>query len=304
MRMTLALVAAALVAAMAAPAADAAPRDQVVISGAVVVPRDQTLGDVVVVDGPVDIAGHVTGDVVVVNGVLTIAGTVDGDVVTVVKRARLLPTARVGGDLHYGEKKPVIAIGAQVGGEVSHGGWANLGTGVSWAVRLLFWLAVSASTLILGLALLGFAPRAADAAWRVAQERTGRTVAWAAGLFFGLPVLAAVAIATVFGLPLGLGLLLALLPLAAVGYVTGCWIMGKIVMRGRPETGRIPTFLAGWGILRLVALIPWLGWLSWFAAGAFGLSALMLAAWYSSDPSRGAPAPTAPPPPPSPQPAA
>jgi hypothetical protein len=302
MRITLVLVAIALMAGVAAPAADAAPRDQVVISGAVVVPRDQVLGDVVVVDGPVNIAGHVTGDVVVVNGVVTLAGTVDGDVVTVVKRAQLLPTARVGGDLHYGEKKPVIAPGAQVAGEVSHGGWANLGTGVSWAVRLLFWLAVTVSTLVLGLALLGFAPRAAEAAWRVAQERTGRTVAWAAGLFFGLPALAAVAIATVFGLPLGLGLLLALLPLAAVGYVTGCWVMGKIVMRGRPGTGRIPTFLVGWGILRLIALIPWLGWLSWFAAGAFGLSALILAAWYSSDPSRGAPT-TPQPPPPSPQPA-
>jgi hypothetical protein len=301
MRMALVLVATALIAGVAAPAADAAPRDQVVISGAVVVPQDQTLGNVVVIDGPVDIAGHVTGDVVVVNGALTIAGTVDGDVVTVVKRARLLPTARVGGDLHYGEKRPVIAPGAQVGGKVSHGGWANLGTGVSWAVRLLFWLAVTVSTLVLGLALLGFAPRAADAAWRVAQERTGRTVAWAAGLFFGLPVVAVVAMATVFGLPLGLGLLLALLPLAAVGYVTGCWVMGQIVMRGRPGTGRIRIFLAGWGILRLMALIPWLGWLSWFAAGAFGLSALMLAGWYSSDPSRGAPA--APPPPPSPQPA-
>jgi hypothetical protein len=303
MRMTVALVAIVLMTALAAPAADAAPRDEVVISGVVTVARDQTLGDVVVIDGPVDIAGHVTGDVVVVNGVVTIAGTVDGDVVTVVKRARLLPGARVGGDLHYGEKKPVISPGARVEGEVSHGGWANLGTGVSWAVRLLFWLAVTVSMLALGLALLGFAPRAADAAWRVAQERTGRTVAWAAGLFFGLPVVAIVAMATVFGLPLGLGLLLALLPLAAVGYVAGCWVVGNVVMRGRPGTGRIPTFLVGWGILRLIALIPWVGWLSWFAAGAFGLSALMLAGWYASDASRGTPPAPPPAPPPSPQPA-
>ena len=40
-------------------------------------------------------------------------------------------------------------------------------------------------------------------------------------------------------------------------------------------------FLAGWAILRVVALIPILGGLVWFAAVVFGLGALVVAIWHA-----------------------
>jgi hypothetical protein len=286
---TLAL-AIALAAGIGAPAAQAA-RDQVVVTGAIAVPAGQTASDLVIVDGPVTIAGHVTGNVVSVNGTVRISGTVDGDVVTVAKRALLADGARVGGDVTYADKKPVVAAGAVVSGDVQHENWRFKGFG--WLAQLVWWLIVGVSTLVLGLALIAFAPRAADSAWVVSQERTGLACAWAAGLFFGVPIIAVLAMITVFGLPLGIGLLLAYIPLALVGYVTSCWIFGKIVV-GKRGWGRMRTFLVGWGAARLVALIPVAGGLLWVVASAFGLGVLLLAAWYSSKPDRGvrpAPAP-------------
>jgi hypothetical protein len=273
----------ALLLAVAAPAAQAA-REQVVITGSIAVPAGQTTGDLVIVDGPATIAGHVDGDVIAVNGVVTISGTVDGDVVAVAKRARLLPSARVDGDVTYGDKKPAVAPGAVVTGDVSHENW-RFGEGFGWAVQLIWWLIVSVSTLVLGLALLAFGPRAAEAAWVVSQERTGLACAWAAGLFFGLPIAAVLALVTVVGLPLGIALLLALVPLMLIGYVTSCYLFGRIIV-GKRGWSPTRTFLAGWGVARLVALLPFAGGLLWAVASAFGLGVLLLAAWYGSKPDR------------------
>ena len=95
---------------------------------------------------------------------------------------------------------------------------------------------------------------------------------------FGLPILAVIAIVTLVGIPLGVGLLLALTPIYAVGYVTGAWLLGRLLLK-RPTTSRYVAFLAGWGILRVVALIPILGGLGWLVATVFGLGALIVAAW-------------------------
>ena len=277
-------LATALLIALMAPSAQAA-RSEVVVSGHVLIPRGETVDTVFVIDGPVTIAGHVQNDVFAINSNVTITGSVDGSVTTVVKRLRLLPGAHVGGNLHYDKKKPVVAPGATVGGDISHQNWSSTGTGIRWLFRLILWAAVTVSTLILGLVLLAFAPRAAESAWVIAGQRTGLAIAWAAILFFGVPVVAIAAMVTVVGLPLGIGLLLAYLPLAFIGYVTSCWLVGMLVRR-QGQWGRTRTFLTGWGILRLLALVPYLGMALWIAAAAFGLGVLLITAWYSSKPER------------------
>jgi hypothetical protein len=49
-------------------------------------------------------------------------------------------------------------------------------------------------------------------------------------------------------------------------------------------------FLAGWGILRVLALVPILGGLVSFAAMVFGLGALIVAIWRARTTSHPAPA--------------
>jgi hypothetical protein len=264
--------------ALVPPATAVGARDQVVVTGSVVVAPRQTVGDVVIVDGPVTISGRVSGDVVAVHGrVRILGGRVAGDVSDVSDRIVVSRGARVGGDLNYGDERPVVAPGAVVGGETKKFDVGDAFPFSGFGVLLAVWLAVSVSSLVLGLALLAFAPRAADAADVVGRDAPGPSIGWGALLVFGLPILAVLALVTLIGIPLGAGLLLAVAPIYAVGYVTGAWLLGRRILR--PAASRFVGFLVGWVILRVVALIPVAGGLGWLAATVFGLGALIVAAW-------------------------
>lgn len=265
---------AALVAllALAMPAPAVAAADHVVVTGGVTIPRGEVAGDVFVIDGPVRIDGRVTGDVVSVAGPVTVGGRIDGSLTAVADRASLAAGASVGGDLLYGDERPVIHAGADVAGKVSDEHWAGLAAPAAMtALSVTWWIAVSTSTLLLGLALLWAAPRLAEQTWRTARTAPGPTVAWGAGLFAGLPIVASAALFTLIGLPLGVAALLALVPLGAVGYVTSAWLLGRRVAR---TSEAVVAFLAGWAILRGAALIPGIGLAVAIAATAFGLGAI------------------------------
>jgi hypothetical protein len=265
------------------------PQDQVVISGDVNVPPGRTVGDVVVIDGAVNIAGRVDGDVVAVSGPVRVLGTVDGSISAVSDQVTLLPGARVTDDVLYGDEKPVIAPAASVGGEVSDEGWAGV-TDFPWGVvgPFAWWLAVTLSTLVLGIVVLALAPRAEDGAYEAARTSIGPVLGWGILLLIGLPIVAVIALATLVGIPLGIGLLLALLPLAGLAYVTSAYLLGRRLVK--PPTSRFLAFLAGWGILRVVALVPFLGTLVWIAAVIVGLGALLVALWRSRTPTTPTPA--------------
>jgi hypothetical protein len=232
---------------------------------------------VIVIDGPVRIAGHATGDVVAISGPVHVSGRVDGDLAAVSDRATLAPTARVGGDVRYGDERPVVASGARVGGSVSKENWSDTVSGWGWVSWLGLWLAVSVSTLIVAALMLALAPRALVAAERAARERLGAAIGWGIALAIGLPVIAVIALLTLVGIPFGIGLLLALLPLLAVAYATGAWIVGRRVVRDRASAW--VALLAGWAILRVLALIPVLGAIVGIAATVVGLGALAVALW-------------------------
>jgi hypothetical protein len=107
-------------------------------------------------------------------------------------------------------------------------------------------------------------------------------------------MVALLVVATIVGLPLRLGTLLALGLVYGIGYAAGAWVLGRTVTpRARP----ILSFLTGGGILRVVALVPVLGGLSWFAAVVVGLGAIAVAAYRAR---RRAPVPTSPAPRPAP----
>ena len=267
---------AALVGAAPAQAGD----DQIVITGDVEVARGETVGDIVVIDGTVRIDGRVTGDVVAISAPVRINGPVEGDVVSIAERVFIGAGGRVSGDLSYGDKKPVITVPGAVGGKTEKLDFdefiSPFGTFLAW---IALWLAVSVSTLLLGLALLWLAPRALEAALEVARTSTGAAIGIGLAVFFGLPAVAVLLMITILGLPLGIALLLALLPIYAIGYTTSAFLLGRAIVK--PPRGRFVAFLAGWAILRVIALVPGLGALAWFGATVFGLGALTIALWRS-----------------------
>jgi hypothetical protein len=120
-------------------------------------------------------------------------------------------------------------------------------------------------------------------------------IGWGLLLTIGLPLVALLVMATIVGLPLGLGTLLALGLVHGIGYTAAAWVLARTVAsRARP----ILSLLAGWGILRLVAMVPVRGGLSWFAAVVVGLGAITVAAYRARGraPVPASPAPVPPPP--------
>jgi cytoskeletal protein CcmA (bactofilin family) len=267
---------AALVTAAPAHAGD----DQIVITGDVVVERGQTLDDVIVVNGHVRVLGRVTGDLIAVSAPIRLNGPVEGDVVALSDPIVIGPGGRVEGDLRYADEEPVITVPGAVQGDTEKLDFGDVsGPFRVFAARLALWLAMTVSSLLLGLALLWLAPRALEAALEMARTSTGPAIAMGLGVFFGLPAVAVILFITLVGIPLSIAVLLALLPIYAIGYSTTAWLLGRAIVR--PPTGRVPAFLAGWGIMRALALIPVVGGITWFGATVFGLGALALALWRS-----------------------
>jgi hypothetical protein len=241
----------------------------VVISGDVTVPRGETVGDVVVVDGDVALAGRAEGDVVLLSGDAVVSGRIDGELVTLAGRARLLPRAFVGGDVSYGDERPLVSGDARVLGDVTKTDWPDSLDLLPFVGAFVLWLAIGISAALLGCLLLLIVPRAADALRDRSRERLGPVIAIGIAIAICLPVAAVIAAITLVGLPLAIGILLALLPLGAIAYVAAAWVLGARVLG--PPRSRILSFLAGLAILRLLALIPVLGFLVGLAAAIFGL---------------------------------
>jgi len=259
----------------------------VVVTGRVTVAEGESTDAVVILDGPAVIAGRVEGPVVAVNGDIRVTGTVDEDVVAFNGRAIIEDGARVGGGVTSSDE-PRVASGASVEDDVERVKFTNFFNALGWVLWLLWWLAVTVSTLVLGLVLIALFRRAAEATVAVGRSRPGPCIGWGLLLGIGLPILSVLLFFTVLGIPLGLVGLATLVPLSAVGYVAGALVVGRALVR-EPRS-LVVAFLAGWGLLRVLDLVPVLGNLISFAATVYGLGALAVAAWRARAP-RVAPTP-------------
>jgi hypothetical protein len=249
--------------------------DQVILNGRAVVPEGETVGSVTIFNGPARIEGTVRDSVVAFNGATEISGTVGGDVVSFNGDVLIRSGAEVGGNL-VTSGDPQIEEGATV-----RGSQQNVATrfdleDFGLASRIAWWIGVSVSTLILGMLLLLFAPRAAESLERVVRDQLGSSIAWGVALLFLLPIVAIIALITIVGLPLGLALLAGLGLLYMIGYVATTFVVGRLILK--PPQSPYVAFLIAWVILRLLALIPVVGGIAWILASAWGLGLLAAAA--------------------------
>jgi hypothetical protein len=248
----------------------------VVLSGPADVPEGKQVGDLVVFHGSSTVDGTVNGSLTAFDAPVTISGRVDGDVVVFNGRVELASGANVTGDV-VSQDDPTVASGASIGGTTRRVqtdiNWAGFG----WVGALAWWFAVSVSTLLIGLALLWLTGRGATRIEDTGRSSIGPAIGWGLLAFFGLPILAILALVTIVGIPLGLGVLAALALIYTLGYSATAWIIGRRILGTR--TVWVVAFLLGWGILRVLALIPFVGSLIWFAAVVFGLGALTVTIW-------------------------
>jgi hypothetical protein len=265
----------------AARARAAGPKDapdQIVLSGTVDVPRGEEVGEVVVLHGSARIDGVALGDVVVLDGRIAITGQVSGSVVAVDGSVTLGSNARVRGDVTArGEVR--VAPGASVEGRVRRHAAFTWRAPVSAFGRFATWLAVTVSSLLLGLGVVLVFPRAADAAFAAARGSLGASLAGGVALAVAIPVIALLFAASLVALPLGLALLLALALVAFVGYVLATYAVGRLLWAA--PRSRVVALILGWAALRAVGAIPFVSGVTFGLASIVGVGAAAVAAWRS-----------------------
>lgn len=248
-------------------------KDQVVLTGQLLVEGDRTVDTAVIFNGSATIEGTVREDVFVLNGDTEISGTVNGDVVVFNGSVTVRSGAEIGGDL-VTRSTPQVEDGATIRGSRS-----NVLTKFDFdmagtAGHFAWWLGYTVSVLILGLLLLAFAPQLDEGVVEAIRARLGSSIGWGIALFFLLPIASVILLVTVVGIPLGLFVLSALALIYTVGYTVATHGVGRLVMR---TSSRFVAFLVGLGILRALALIPVVGGLLWLLATAWGLGLLAVA---------------------------
>ena len=188
--------------------------NQVVLLGRVVVPQGQSVGEVVVFSGRVVVEGIVRGDVVVVDG--THHGVRPGERQRRRARSgsvRLLGTAQVGGDVLARDGVSVFP-GAAVQGRMGKDVSFTVSRPLRAVAAFVSWLAVAMSTLLLGLLFAFVAPRGLDRAAEAGRGAGWASAGWGLVLALGVPAFSVIALASVLGLPLGIGLALSVVLLS------------------------------------------------------------------------------------------
>ena len=142
---------------------------------------------------------------------------------------------------------------------------------------------VLAVAMLTGLLLVALGTRQLRAAERVIA--TEPLKAFGTGLFAAIviPILAIVAIVTIVGAPLGLGILLGALPLLAfVGFLVGGIFLGEELLGTRREPAAARPYrgaLVGIVLLQVIGLVPFVGGLATAVASILGLGAILLLGW-------------------------
>jgi hypothetical protein len=277
----------------------------VVLTGRLDMPRGLTASDAIIFNGNATIAGDVTNNVIAFNGDILVTGKVGKNVMALNGTVTVAKGAHVGGDV-VSRLRSSVAPGT-VDGQIRRSSNFNVNFGQVTAVgRILIWLATTVSSFLLGLLLVLAVPKGMDTTARTATGRFGASIGFGLLMFFGLPIVAFVAMIVLLGIPLGLGILLALGLLYWLGYTAGAYALGRRLVAS--PTHRLLAFLAGWAILRALALIPVVAGLVWLGITVWGLGALVIAARTAgrADPqtasiaTSAAGAPPIPPPPPIP----
>ena len=278
------------IAAIAAPVALAAEeslphsgRVLMAFGGDITVPAGEQADVVIVANGDADIAGTVNTltviegtatvhgarveDVVVISGTLALeAGTeVLGNVRSIDSTVTQTEDVVIGGDIK-GLDAELIALGAFLG-----------------PAMLLFAIGMLLASLVAGLLLAGLGSRQVRAAERVISGEPLPVFVIGLVAAVAIPVLAIIAMVTIVGAPLGLGILFGAFPvLAFVGFLVAAIFLGEQILGTRKEPMAARPYrgaLLGIVVLQVAGIIPFVGGIVTAVASILGVGAILLLAW-------------------------
>jgi hypothetical protein len=263
------------------------------LNGDYTVPTGQELNALVVVHGDVVVDGLVHSSVTVIDGDVRINGTVEGDLqvwrgdVTLSATSVVKNVELVRGDL-------VRDPGATVTGDVSESSGVFLRAGWLFFFGLLFFIGLGVAMMVVS---TGFALVAGKQLGEAAVSLTAKpwqTIVSGIITVLALPVAAVVAIATIVGFWVGLGIFLVLMPvLGVLGLAVSATWIGLAVLQQQQTTPQRPVAAAALGtmILLVLLIIPGLNVLTLLVFGTWGVGALAFMAVRGLGHGRGTPTP-------------
>jgi hypothetical protein len=270
------------------------------IDGDVVIGAGETIESVIVIDGDLTIEGTVEEFALVIEGNATVlsGGVVENDLTAVSGDIDLRDGAQVH-DIYSFRGDITRASGATVTGEVEERESFRFAAAVIGIFSVIFWIAMTIAVIVAGLVFAAIGGRQLRAAGSAMTGDAVNTIVGVVSVWVGLPILAVIAIITVVGFALGLGVLVFVLPgLWFLGYIVAGTRLGVAIVGGLGrEAGERPLLGAATGliILQLVVLVPVIGGLIVALAGLWGAGALAFIAYRAAGGKGfgGAPAPAA-----------
>lgn len=242
--------------------------DVVLVGGGDASVVEGTVNTVVVLDGNLLLRDATVGSVVVVSGTVDVQGTthVLGDIRSIESAVTRGESAVIDGSIK-GIDAELLMLGSFL-----------------VPALFLFALGMALATLVAGLVLVAIGSRQVRAAERLIVHEPGTI--FVVGLLAAIltPVLAVLAIITIVGAPLGVAVLLGVLPAVGfLGYLVAAIFLGERILGHevtqpaveRPYRGA----LVGLIVLGVIGLIPGLGGLVTAIASLFGLGAVLVLAW-------------------------
>lgn len=250
------------------------------VNGPVHLEAGDTVSTLVVVNNSARVEGVVRNQLVVVNGNAVIEGALLGGVVAVNSRMDLAAGSRVDGDITLVRSALNRDPAATVAGTVQE----RRDFAIPWAFLWALWFGLAVAILVAGVIFAAIGGRQLAEAGRLMADEVGPTLLASLVLWVVLPAIAIILFFTVVGIPLGLAVLLVLLPAVwFIGYLVagaavGLPITSRLGWRERPDRP-YKSVLLGLVILLLVGLIPVVGGLIGLVAGLWGAGTLLYRSW-------------------------
>jgi hypothetical protein len=239
----------------------------------------------VLIRGSAVIEGAIGEQLLVIRGNARVTGRVHGDVVVMNGHLDLAPGAHVDGNVLLYGSTLARSPGSVVTGQIHEEKGLSFGARAIW----LFWLGMTLTLIVAGLAFAALARRSLVASSRMIGASTGPTLLTALLLWIGLPAIAFLAFVIVIGIPLGFTILFFVIPaLTFIGFLVSSTALGRLLMgrRRRPPDATVvvhePLYAevaTGVLVLQIIGFIPGLGGLVIILAGLVGAGALIYYAW-------------------------
>jgi hypothetical protein len=232
--------------------------------GDVTIPAGEHADVVVVVNGTANVQGEVN-TLVVVEGAANLSGARLESVVAVTSAVEVGDGTIISGELQRLDSTVHQTGHVEIAGGITDmSEWFFETAAVLAPALVLLWLGFGLSTIMAALLLAALAARQVREAGRLISTDPLTTGLIGLLSVIAIPVAAILLMVTIVGVPLGLGVLFAVMPLLAfAGYLTAAiWAGEWILRRAGPETPRERPFLAaiiGVVVLGLLGLVPVVG---------------------------------------------